>query len=106
MSLRPPSSLPGLPVQLIEWLRGYYDELVTLVRLVADLQPRYQLVTFAAATTDVQVFHGLGAPVTAWEVVDRDTDSNVWQSATVNTNPALFIILQASAPVVVKLRLA
>lgn len=93
-------------MQLIEWLRGYYDALVDLGRSVAGLQPKYVNVTFAAATTDVLVFHGLGAQVTAWEVVDKDATADVWRSATVNANPALFLILQASAPVTVKLRVA
>ena len=105
MSLRAPSSLPGLPAQLIEWLRGYYDALVDLRSAFADQAPRYQLVTFAAATTDVKVFHGLGAPVTEWEVFDKDATADVWRSATVNTNPTLYLILQASALVNVKLRI-
>lgn len=61
-------------------------------------------VTFTAATTDTTVFHGLGAPVLTWEIVDRDADANVWRSDTVNARPRETIILQASAPMTVLLR--
>lgn len=61
-------------------------------------------VSFGAAATDVRVFHGLRAPVRTWEIVDKNADANVWRSSTENPNESLFIILQASAPVTVKLR--
>ena len=62
-------------------------------------------VTFAAATTDLAVRHGLGAPPVTWEVVGINAGANVWQSATVNATPRETIIMQASAaPVTVLVR--
>jgi hypothetical protein len=61
-------------------------------------------VTFGAATTDVQVFHGLDAPVDTFEVVDRDADVRVWRSTSVNARPRHLIIMQASAAATVRVR--
>lgn len=63
-----------------------------------------RLVRATIGTTDTQVFHGLDAPPSTWEVVDRDADANVWRSATVNARPRHLILLVASAPVNVLIR--
>jgi len=83
-------------------LRRLKTTLDSLVKVVTN--DRLIAVTFAAATTDTPVRHGLRGPVLTWDVVDRDADANVWRSDTVNTNPLEVLILQASAPVTVTIR--
>jgi hypothetical protein len=61
-------------------------------------------VTFAAASTDTPVVHGLGAPVRTFEVVDRTADVRVWRSSSVNSRSRDVIILQASAAATVLVR--
>lgn len=93
---------PGGSTLLDRILRRLSDTLLSLKLAVTN--DHVVPATFSAATTDVQVFHGLKGPPVAWEVVDRDADAQVWKSATVNPRPRDAIILQASAPVTVKLR--
>lgn len=89
---------------------GLLDELVHRLRDVfrslknAVTNDRLIRVTFTAGTTDVVVRHGLQGAVQTWEVVDRSANATVWQSATVNGDPRTAIILQASAPVKVLIR--
>lgn len=75
-------------------LRRLRETLFSLRNAVVN--DRLVTVTFPAANTDVQVFHGLDAPVRTWEVVDRDCDVQVWRSSTVNTRPRDTIILRVS----------
>jgi hypothetical protein len=83
-----------------------------IVRLEATLDSLAKAVTnerlltvaLPVATTDVTVLHGLGAPVLTWEVVDRNANAVVWRSPTVNARPRDTLILQASAPVTVLIR--
>jgi len=92
----------GIPV-LDRVLRRLRDVLQSLRLVVTN--DRLVVVTFADANTDVQVFHGLAAPVRSWEVVDRDCDVNLWRSSTVNARPRDTIILRASAaPLAVTVR--
>ena len=76
----------------------------TTLRSLQKAVTNETLVRATIAVTDTQVFHGLDAPPTTWEVVDSDADANVWRSATVNARPRHLIILRASAPVTVLLR--
>lgn len=57
------------------------------------------LVNAAIAVTDTVVTHGLGHPVTTWEVVRRDGPGAVYESSTVSKDPSKTIILKASAAV-------
>lgn len=54
-------------------------------------------------TTPVQVFHGLGGPPLAWEVVGRDAGETVFESATANDRRR-FLYLEATGTVSVTLR--
>lgn len=85
--------------RLVQRLR---DTFASLQRAVTN--DHIVTVTFTAGATDVQVRHGLTGPVDTWEVVDRDTDANLWRSPTVNPDPRTYILLQASAPTVARLR--
>ena len=87
---------------LAKLFRRLRDTLGSLADVVTN--DRLVRVTFALATTDVAVLHGVGAPVRTWEIVDKDADANVWRSATVNNRLRDTIILQASAPVTVLIR--
>ena len=61
-------------------------------------------VTFGMAETDVKFAHGLGHVFLTWEVVRQNAAAVVWDSPTVNDAPDRFVILRASAPVTVVLR--
>ena len=93
---------PGGSRILDELLSRLQNTLQSLARAVTN--ERLIRVTFTAATTDTPVIHGLKQPVTTWDIVDRSANAVVWQSATVNTEMAKKIILQASAPVTVLVR--
>jgi hypothetical protein len=85
--------------RLIVRLEATLDSLakaVTNERLLAETLP--------VATTDVTILTGLNAPVRTWEVVDRSANAVVWRSPTVNGRPRETLILQASAPVSVLIR--
>lgn len=61
-------------------------------------------VTFPSGyATDVIVRHGLDAPPTSWEVVDKTADINVWRSPTVTARRDV-LILQASGAGTVTIR--
>lgn len=49
------------------------------------------------------VNHGLDREVQGWTVIDKDQDSNVWKSSTVNKIKNKQIILRVSANVSVKI---
>ena len=83
-----------------------FDRLRDVLRSLANAVTNDRLirVTFTAGTTDTAVRHALGAPVLTWEIVDRSANAVVWQSSTVNSSPRDVLILQASAPVTVLVR--
>ena len=89
----------GLLDELVHRLRDAFRSLQNAVT-----NDRLFRLTFSAATTDTPLRHGLNAPVTTWEIVDRSANAVVWQSATVNAKLHDFLILQASAPVSVLIR--
>lgn len=60
----------------------------------------------AGAIPDVKVTHGLGSAWRTWEIVDKNADANVWRSSTPNPQPEKFLILSASGPVTLKLRVS
>lgn len=102
MISRPTPSTLGDDSQLLGFLSGVYERLLELGR--GD-RSSTQTLTFATAT-DTKVFHGLGRPIGEWAVLDKNADANIWQSTSANTNPSLYVILQASAAVTAKLRFA
>lgn len=93
----PPQSPDGFVTRLILAIEKTFASLARAVTndrvLVVDL-----------TTADTRVFHGLGAEVQTWEVVDKEADVNVWRSPTENPSQTTYIILQASAPTRVKVR--
>lgn len=101
MSLgRPTDGTTGDKGQLLEFLSAVYERLLELGRT-----PRTSTVQQVfPATTDTKVFHGLERPVTEWAVIDRNANAVIWQSTAANTQPQLYIILQASAAVTARLR--
>lgn len=84
--------------RLVQRLR---DTFASLQHVVTN--DRLVRVTFSAGNTDVQVRHGLDGPPVSWEVVDRDTDANLWRSDTLETRRDV-IILRSSAPTTVTIR--
>jgi hypothetical protein len=56
-----------------------------------------------AAGQDNYVNHGLGHAFQGWWITDRDGMGEVWQSATTNKSPELYVILQTSVNVIVDL---
>jgi len=85
--------------RLIDRIDETFESLV-----LAVTNARIVTVTFPLATTDLSVRHGLKGPPVSWEVVDKTGDVNVWRSTSINPNPLTQIIMQASAPAVVKIR--
>lgn len=86
--------------RLLDVLTGLYDRLIELARTSRTST----VVQAFAAAVDTQVFHGLGRPVTAWTVIDKNATADVWRSTAVNLTPQLFILLQSSAVATVTLR--
>lgn len=60
----------------------------------------------AAAFTDTKLYHQLGAVPRAWEVVGRNANALLWESPTVNPFRDRYLLLRASAPVTVTVRLS
>lgn len=85
---------------LLTFLAAVYDRLAELSRATGDTT----VVQAFAAGVDTKVFHGLGRPVASWEVLDKDADANLWRSPDPNARAGLYIVMQASAAVTVKLR--
>lgn len=85
-----------------------FDRLVQRLRetfaSLAKAVTNDNLFTVTLGTTPTQVFHGLGAPPLAWEVVGRNAGETVYEAATVNDARARFLYLQATGDVTVTLR--
>lgn len=65
------------------------------------------LITQAIPTgADVKVYHRLGRPPTTVEIVNRNANANVWESATPNTQREIYVLLQSSANVTVTVRIS
>ena len=66
-----------------------FQRIVTTLQSLARAVTNDNLlvVTFEFASTDVQMRHGLKAPVKTLEVVYRNEDVIVWVSSTVNPSP-------------------
>jgi len=52
-----------------------------------------------ASGIDNQVEHKLGRSIQGWQIIRKDANANVWESATANTTPSSTIILRSSATV-------
>lgn len=98
--VQPTAGQPGGSSLLDEILRRVRVTLQSLARVVTN----DHLVSAAIATTDTQVFHGLGALPLTIEVVGLNADAAVWESTTVNSQRDRYVLLRASAPVTATLR--
>lgn|SRR5678815_2036023 len=92
---------PGGSYLLDRLIKRIGDTFTSLARAVTN--EHVVTVTFAAATTDTIVRHGLSGPPVTWEVVDITDNAVIWRSPTVSARRDL-IILQASSPVTAKVR--
>lgn len=52
---------------------------------------------------DTVVDHKLGRPFQGWVVVNKDANSDIWQSATVNNSKDISVILKATVEVNAKI---
>ena len=102
MSLRRPAMSDVLqPTQLIATLCDFYDAIVALRR--GGRVESVVSVTLAAGSVDNRIAHGLRGTLSAWEIIDKSANADVWKSGTANADPTV-ILLRASAAVTVRLR--
>jgi hypothetical protein len=75
----------------------------SIERALSIPDTRVIITTKLLAAGDNVVSHMLGARLVGWSVVDKDAQSDVWKSSSVNPAPDRVLILKCSADVNVAL---
>jgi hypothetical protein len=94
-----------LPQPVIDWLNTLQTDLSLALDdlTAAAITNIHSIAKVTLGTADSKIFHGLGQPITGWEVIRQDVSGTVYEGST-SADPRRFINLRASAPVTVTLR--